>query len=62
MPIVHVDMIAGRTSAQKQEIVKIFSEELARIAVCEIKDVQIIFNEVAKDSWAVGGKVLNESQ
>jgi 4-oxalocrotonate tautomerase len=60
MPIVRVDMIAGRTSDQKQEIAKVFSEEMARIARCKITDVQIIFNEVASDSWSVGGKVLYE--
>lgn len=55
MPVVRVDMLAGRTQQQKTEIAEVFTRELARIAKCELGDVQIVFNEVEKRNWAVGG-------
>jgi 4-oxalocrotonate tautomerase len=60
MPIIRIDMLLGRTSLQKLEIARVFSEEMARIARCEVDDVQIIFNEAPKDSWAVGGQMVSD--
>lgn len=59
MPIVRIDMLSGRTNAQKQEIARIFSEELSRIAHCDIGDVQVVFLEIPKESWAVGGELVS---
>lgn len=56
MPIVRVEMLAGRSGAQKREVVEVFTRELARIADCPEKDVQVILTEVAKSNWAVGGE------
>jgi 4-oxalocrotonate tautomerase len=57
MPIVRVDMLAGRTHQQKQEIAEVFSHELARIARCAVDDVQVIFTEVDRNCWATGGRL-----
>lgn len=59
MPIVRVDMLAGRTLRQKQEIAEVFTRELARIACCTVDDVQVIFTEVERQSWAVGGRLAS---
>ncbi len=55
MPVVKVDMLAGRTQQQKNEIAEVFTRELARIAKCELADVQVVINEVGRKNWAVGG-------
>lgn len=55
MPVVRVDMLAGRTQRQKNEIAEVFSKELARIANCHVNDVQVVINEISKKNWAVGG-------
>ena len=61
MPIVKVELLAGRTQQQKNEIADVFTRELARIANCGVQDVQIVFHEVERRNWAVGG-VINGVQ
>lgn len=57
MPIVRVEFLAGRSQQQKNEIADVFTRELARIAKCGVKDVQVVFNEVGRENWAVGGVI-----
>ncbi|AVA24605.1 tautomerase family protein (plasmid) [Rhizobium sp. CB3171] len=57
MPVVRVEMLSGRSQQQKNEIAEVFTKELARIAGCGIKDVQIVFSEVERGNWAVGGVI-----
>jgi 4-oxalocrotonate tautomerase len=62
MPIVRVEMLAGRTAAQKQEMAAVLSTETARIAGCDLRDVQVIFHEVPGESWAAGGRMFDNGQ
>lgn len=59
MPVVRVDMLAGRTYEQKAEIVDVFTRELARIAKCTEDDVQIVFNEYERSNWAKNGVMID---
>ncbi|SAK75602.1 4-oxalocrotonate tautomerase [Caballeronia hypogeia] len=59
MPIIHVQMLAGRTLEQKSELADALTRETARIARCTAADVQIVFDEVAHASWAVGGRLVS---
>lgn len=60
MPMVHVEWLAGRTHEQKEELAEAITREMSRIARCEPKAIQIVFSNVEKGDWAVGGK-LNDS-
>jgi len=55
MPIVRVEMLAGRSQAQKDELAKVLSDETARITKCPVEHVQLIIDEYERASWAVGG-------
>lgn len=57
MPIVRVELLAGRSQQQKNEIADVFTRELARIAKCGVHDVQVVFNDVDRQNWAVGGVI-----
>ena len=59
MPIIHVEMLAGRTLEQKSELAEVLTRETARIARCSLADVQIVFDEKAHASWAVGGRLVS---
>ncbi|WP_026621518.1 4-oxalocrotonate tautomerase (plasmid) [Ensifer sp. WSM1721] len=59
MPVVRVDMLSGRTYEQKAEIAEVFTRELARIAKCTEDDVQIVFNEHERSSWAKNGTMID---
>lgn len=60
MPVIRVDMLAGRTQQQKNEIADIFTRELARVARCGVGDVQIIFNDVERRNWSVAGVIRED--
>ncbi|MBN3787314.1 tautomerase family protein [Burkholderia sp. Ac-20353] len=55
MPIIHLEMLSGRTHQQKSELAEALTRETARIARCAISDVQVVINEVDRSLWAVGG-------
>lgn len=60
MPIIRLEMLAGRTQEQKAELADVLTRETARIAKCPAQDIQIVFDEVARSNWAVGGKLVAE--
>ncbi len=58
MPVIHIQMLAGRTQRQKSELAEVLTRETARIAHCPEADVQIVFDEVPRASWAIGGRLV----
>ncbi|MBN3724411.1 tautomerase family protein [Burkholderia sp. Ac-20379] len=58
MPVIHVQMLAGRSQAQKSELAEVLTRETSRIARCPEADIQIVFDEVPRASWAVGGRLV----
>lgn len=59
MPILRVEMLSGRTRDQKREMAEVFTREMARIAGCAPGAIQIVFADVERSDWAVGG-ILND--
>lgn len=57
MPMVRVEMLEGRSTAQKRELVAAFSREMARITGCSISSIHVVIDEVKNDNWAVGGEL-----
>ncbi|MEZ7203639.1 tautomerase family protein [Agrobacterium sp. O3.4] len=55
MPVIRVDWLSGRSQEQKKEVASVFTRELARIAKCGPDDVQIVFMDVERKNWSVGG-------
>jgi len=61
MPVVRIEMWPGRTSAQKQELAQAITEAMVRIARTTADSTIIIFDEVARENWAQGGKLSAET-
>jgi 4-oxalocrotonate tautomerase len=59
MPVVIVEMWAGRTVEQKKTLVKGIIEAFAGIGT-PAEAVHIIINDVPKQNWATGGKMASE--
>jgi 4-oxalocrotonate tautomerase len=57
MPIINVQMIAGRSPEKKQELVAILTRETARILDVEPDWVTVVINEYTRDNWASGGEL-----
>lgn len=52
MPKITIEMYEGRTNAQKDEIVEVFTRELSRIIDREPKYIHIAFDEKPLDEHA----------
>ena len=61
MPIIRIEMVAGRTAEQKRELAEALTRETVRIAGTSPCSVMVIIEDVAKENWAVGGKLLSDS-
>lgn len=60
MPIYRVEMLEGRTLAQKQKL----AEEITRISVDVLggkpDGVHVLIDEVKRENWATGGVLWSE--
>ncbi|MGH9197315.1 MAG: tautomerase family protein [Acidimicrobiia bacterium] len=60
MPIVRVEMWAGRTVAQKKELARVITDAMVNIAQTSPEATIIVFEDVSKDNWAQGGALASE--
>ncbi|MEE8369645.1 MAG: tautomerase family protein [Dehalococcoidia bacterium] len=62
MPIVRVEMWAGRTHAQKQELARVITEAMVNIAHTTPDATIVIFEDIPKENWAQSGKLTSDSE
>lgn len=60
MPMVRIELFAGRTREQKAKAAKEVTEALARTINSRPEDTDIIFVDIAKSDWAHEGKLCDE--
>ena len=58
MPYVNVKTAGSLTREQREAIAKDISESLERVAAKPKDHTYIVFDEVARDHWAVGDALL----
>ena len=60
MPTYHIEMLEGRTVAQKKKL----AEEITRVTVEVLggspDSVDILITDVKRENWATGGKLWTE--
>ncbi len=61
MPIVRVELWPGRTQAQKAELARAITEAVVTIAHTTPEATIVIFEDVAKENWAQGGRLASEA-
>ena len=61
MPIVRVEMWPGRTRAQKAELARAITEAMVKIAKTTPEATTVVFKDIAKENWAIGGKLASDS-
>jgi 4-oxalocrotonate tautomerase len=61
MPIVRVEMWPGRTAAQKRELARVITDAMVNIAQTTADATIVIFEDIARDDWAQGGKLASEA-
>jgi len=62
MPIVKVEMWPGRTHAQKAELARLITEAIVTVAHTTPEDTTVIFEDVPKENWAVGGVLASDAE
>ncbi len=61
MPVIHVEMWAGRTKKQKQELAKAITEAIVKVTDTSPDATIVIFDDVPKENWAQGGTLSSEN-
>ena len=60
MPIVKVEMWAGRSHEQKQKLAKAITEAIVDIGGAPAEGTFVIFEDVPKENWAQGGVLASD--
>jgi len=58
MPMIRVELLKGRSVAQKRDFVAAVTREASRILDCPPEAVDIVFKDIERHDWANGG-ILN---
>ena len=58
MPMVTVEWLEGRTAQQKAQLTETLTEAFVRIAKISPDQLWIVFKDVKRSDWAMGGKLL----
>ncbi len=61
MPIIRIEMLEGRSVAQKQELVEVLSRETARITGCSLDVITVVIEDVKRENWGVAGRLLSQN-
>ncbi len=60
MPIVMVQMWTGRTHSPKAELARLITDAMVSVAHTTPDATIVIFEDVAKENWAVGGVLSSD--
>ncbi len=55
MPLVRIDMWAGRSPEVKQALIRNVTKAVVEAVSCPVEAVEVIIHEVDKANWATGG-------
>ncbi len=60
MPVVIINMLEGRTSEMKRELIKNVTDAVVKSLKVKPDSVRVIINEVPKENFAVAGLPIEE--
>ena len=60
MPLVHIDLIEGRSEEQLKGLVKDVTAAISKNANVPAVRVHIVLNEMRKDRYSVGGTMVSD--
>ena len=59
MPIVRIEMLAGRSPELKHRLATEVTALVARLCESETSHIYVMFNDVQHHDWAVAGRVFS---
>jgi 4-oxalocrotonate tautomerase len=60
MPIIRVEMFAGRTTDQKRRLAKAFTDTVVDVCGLKPQGVQVIFDDMVPSDYAVAGELFSD--
>ncbi|OGS21517.1 MAG: 4-oxalocrotonate tautomerase [Elusimicrobia bacterium RIFOXYA2_FULL_39_19] len=60
MPVVEIQLWAGRSKDQKRNMVQKVTAAVCETIECPPESVHIIITDVEKDNWGLAGKLASE--
>ena len=60
MPIITVEWLEGRTPQQKAQLAEALTSAFLEIAKVQKDQVWIVFRDVKRSDWAMGGHLLEQ--
>lgn len=61
MPVIRVEWLQGRTPQQKRELARAITQAFVVVAKVKPEQVWIVFQDVPRSDWAMGGELLDQS-
>lgn len=58
MPVIKVEWLEGRTAEQKRQLTQALTDAFVLIAKVTPDQVWIVFEDVKRSDWAMGGRLL----
>lgn len=62
MPIVHIDLIAGRSQEQLKNLVKDVTDVVSKNTGAPAEHIHVILSEMQKNRYSVGGVLKNDEE
>ncbi|TYQ17718.1 UNVERIFIED_CONTAM: 4-oxalocrotonate tautomerase [Acetivibrio alkalicellulosi] len=59
MPVINITLWKGRTQKQKLEFAQSITKEMVRLLNVKESSVQVVYHEISKEDWIIGGKILD---
>ncbi len=62
MPIVRIEMLAGRSLAQKRELTRVITDAVCNIAQSRPEDTFVLITEYSVENWAQKGSLYLDQE
>ena len=62
MPIIHVEMLTGRTAEQKKALADTLTKGFIDSCGGHPQSINVIITEVEAENWAIGGTLIADRQ
>ena len=62
MPVIRIELSAGRSQEQKQQVAQDVTQSMVDRCGCRPESIHVIFVDVEQSDWAVAGAFLGRPQ
>jgi 4-oxalocrotonate tautomerase len=62
MPIITIDLIAGRSRQQKEDLARKITTAVVDVCGCKAADVTVLYRDMEKGDWFIEGESLASQQ